>query len=310
MMLVAFTRKEERLMLIKGWIYKNRDKSRAIIAACFFVALCSILTCFDISWAKVSDSLLESSWFVDLKEFSISAHGTLSCEVCHGVMDEGAGGHPVPGKDISSNRRPTDRFDYFRCRKCHRESYGRFLKGSHAEALKKEKVNGDIEAISSLPGDKRAPTCGHCHSSHYEEARLGRVEAGRRMTEVCGACHSSQKKTYLKGFHGKTAHNLGDMTSAYCSDCHGAHTCISLKEKDAALKACLRCHQKADASFASFVIHPASVKGEDSNKVFKVAVIRTVTVVMGSIVLLIIVFFYGHSFLWILRELHEKLRRH
>jgi hypothetical protein len=41
-----------------------------------------------------------------------------------------------------------------------------------------------------------------------------------------------------------------------------------------------------------------------------VALIRVVTILMTILVLLVVGFFYGHSFVWILRELHEKLRKH
>ena len=39
------------------------------------------------------------------------------------------------------------------------------------------------------------------------------------------------------------------------------------------------------------------------------AVIQLITVVMGTLVLVVVIFFYGHSFLWLLREIHEKLKR-
>jgi H+/Cl- antiporter ClcA len=37
--------------------------------------------------------------------------------------------------------------------------------------------------------------------------------------------------------------------------------------------------------------------------------IRTVTLLMLVLVLGLVAFFYGHSFIWLLRELHEKLKR-
>ncbi|RJR23394.1 MAG: hypothetical protein C4582_05485 [Desulfobacteraceae bacterium] len=295
-------------------IMKRRLKywlgSRGIIpvAAFTFFLCCSAKD--DLSFAQENYQLIESSWFLNMKDFSRSAHGTLSCESCHGIMDESPGGHPLPGTSWSQRKGSTERYDYGRCRLCHKESYERYTKGVHAEALKKEKA---APQYLNLPGDKRAPTCGHCHSSHYEEARLSRVESGRRMTDVCGGCHLSQKKTYMDGFHGKTAVNLGDSLSAYCSDCHGAHNCVSLKTPEAALGACLRCHPKADLSFAKFVIHPAppaEKDGKDGKKAQWITVIRVVTAAMSGLVLLVVLFSYGHSFLWILRELHEKLRRH
>ena len=132
------------------------------------------------------------------------------------------------------------------------------------------------------------------------------------MTEVCGSCHLAQKVTYLENYHGKTAVNLGDTTSAYCTDCHGAHHCISLKEKQTALLACQRCHPGAQEKFTEFVIHPTikDLTEKDKDKMARVFVIKTITIIMLILVLLVVVFFYSHSFLWLLRELHEKLRKH
>lgn len=243
------------------------------------------------------------SWFLDMGLFSSSAHGRLTCEECHGPMDEQPGGHQVPGSTWTLKTLPQGRYDYGRCKRCHRESYERYLSGAHAEALKRQ-----TSGASDLAWEKQAPTCGHCHSSHYQKGRRGRLEAGREMVAACGQCHPLQKKTYLDGFHGKTAANLGDTLSAFCSDCHGAHRCLSLKDRKAALDACLRCHPKADLSFAGFVIHPAGEKG-DKDRERAVSLIGIVSAVMGVFVTLVVVFFYGHSLLWLLREIHEKLRR-
>ncbi len=61
-----------------------------------------------------------------------------------------------------------------------------------------------------------------------------------------------------------------------------------------------------------YVPDPALEPGKEKNpeKEAKVAVIKLITVVMGTLVLLVVIFFYGHSFLWLLREIHEKLKKH
>jgi len=132
------------------------------------------------------------------------------------------------------------------------------------------------------------------------------------MTGVCGACHPAQKATYLENYHGKVAVNLGNEASAYCTDCHGAHDCVSLKDRKTALAACQRCHPNAGERFTQFVIHPTTegLAQDNKEKQRHVAIIKLVTIVMTIIVILVVGFFYGHSFLWLLRELHEKLRKH
>ena len=252
-----------------------------------------------------------SSWFIDMNRFSRSAHGTFTCEACHGTMTEENRKHPDL-KDARFLKGDATRiYEYSRCRSCHRNSYERYLLGAHAKALEEEQqkisVGQDLEV-----GRNKAPTCGDCHSAHYSKSHLLRAETGRQMTRVCGSCHPAQKITYLENYHGKAAVNLGNEASAYCTDCHGAHHCVSLKDRKAALLACQRCHPEAEDKFAQFVIHPTTedLTKDQKEKRARVALIKTVTAIMLILVILVVGFFYGHSFLWLLRELHEKLRKH
>jgi hypothetical protein len=251
-----------------------------------------------------------SSWFIDLSRFAQSAHFNQSCEACHGTLKDAGRLHPDSKEPRFLKTEAGRRYDYKRCQTCHRRDYEGYLKGAHARALVKERE----EAASDRAWKEskiKAPTCGDCHSSHYEKAHLSRLEIGRKMTERCGSCHPAQKVAYLDNFHGKTAVNLGNTKAAYCSDCHGAHESLSLKDRKAALQACRRCHPQASLNFASMIIHPIPKPDpkQDPEKAAKVAVITLVTVFMGTLVILVVVFFYGHSFLWLLREIHEKLKR-
>ena len=254
---------------------------------------------------------MESSWFVNLDRFANSAHGTFPCEQCHTDLDKGDTLHPVSESAASLMRSATRLYDYSRCRTCHRTSYEKYLLGEHARALQKEKLKQENKDLSGSASGN-APTCGDCHSSHYVKSHLSRLETGRRMTEVCGSCHPAQKASYLENYHGKAAVNLGNDKAAFCTDCHGAHQCISLKDKKAALTACRRCHPDAGTSFAEFVIHvtPKDIAADSPRKRQHIALIRVITVLMAIIAILVVGFFYGHTFLWILRELHERLRRH
>lgn len=258
-----------------------------------------------------------STWFVNMNRFSDAAHRTLACEECHKdrVSDEKP--HP-DDKDTTFLKVDATRvFDYSQCRSCHRSTYEKYLKGAHAEALNRELKDARTSETEKTT-ERRAPTCGDCHSGHYARSHLSRVETGRQMTLVCGSCHEPQMHSYLNNYHGKAAVNLGDPDAAYCSDCHGAHECISLKDAATARAACQRCHPEAGDSFAQFVIHPVMADDAlaDNSPAFirdkqkRVALIRVVTIIMGILVLFVVCFFYGHTFVWMLREIHEKLRRH
>jgi hypothetical protein len=272
------------------------------------------LTLIILNVGNVSATVLPpdaSSWFVDMKRFSTSAHGTFSCETCHDTMKDGNKKHPDPEDAESLKKEATRTYDYGRCKSCHRQSYERYLLGEHAKALGEEQKR-PAQGEGAKSESRKAPTCGHCHSAHYSESHLSRMETGREMTEVCSSCHQAQMITYLEDYHGKTAVNLGHTASAYCTDCHGAHNCISLKDKKVALAACQRCHPQAQEKFAEFVIHPTikDLTEKDKDKITHVTVIKAVTAIMLIIVILVVGFFYGHSFIWLLRELHEKLRKH
>ncbi len=252
----------------------------------------------------------DSSWFIDLSRFSQSAHGTLNCEACHGNMKESGKAHPESNDPQFLRREATRVYDYGRCRSCHRLAYERSRSGAHAQALQKEK-EGTASRKAADPKKYPAPTCGNCHSSHYEKAHRSRLAIGRAMTDTCGACHPAQAASYLENPHGKKAVYLGKVSSAYCTDCHGAHSCRSLKDRKTALDACQRCHPQAREQLTGFVIHATDqgLTEKDRDKKYRVDLIRTVTLVMLVLVLGLVVFFYGHSFMWLLRELHEKLKR-
>ncbi len=252
----------------------------------------------------------QPGWFVDMGAFARSAHGTFSCEKCHGDMNEDQKMHPDSENPAFLTGDALRQYDYRRCASCHKPGYEQYLKGAHAKALSKERA--DPAAQKKLPGPQKAPTCGNCHSSHYVKGHLSRVEIGRQMVDTCGTCHPAQAATYLDNYHGKAAVNLGNKNAAFCTDCHGAHHCRSLKDKKEALAACKRCHPDATAGFAQVVIHPTleGLPENNAQKRARVTLIRVVTLLMSIVVILVAGFFYGHSFVWLLRELHEKLRRH
>jgi ribosomal protein L31 len=240
------------------------------------------------------ENLPRRSWWIDMGQFLSSSHGRLACSECHSDIEEKGVKHPDPKL---LGRVSTLLFDYKKCEKCHPQEYQRYLKGAHAKALVEWKKN--------------APTCGNCHVTHYVLSGQSRVELGVWMTEMCGACHPVEKRTYLENYHGKSAALLGHEASAYCTDCHGAHTCLSLKKKEVALEACQKCHSNAKIRFAEYVIHASEegVKKEDVEKLRKLRIIKWVEIGFGILVFAVLTFFYSHTFVWMLRKAQEWLRR-
>jgi hypothetical protein len=239
-------------------------------------------------------SLPKRSWWIDPSTFLTSPHGRFSCSECHPDIEEKGKKHPDPQ---NLGRSSTRLYDYKRCEKCHAQEYERYLKGSHAKALMEKKAD--------------APTCGDCHVAHDTALGRSRLELGRWMTERCGICHPVAKQTYLENYHGKTAVSLGYEASAYCSDCHGAHTLLSLKKKETALEACRRCHPNAGSRFTEFIIHASTegIKKEEKDKQGKVKALQWIGLGFSVFVFAVLAFFYAHTFVWMLRKAHEWLKK-
>ena len=289
----------------KQWLHKI-----SALRAFFYLTLFAALLNTQMSDAdmKPNDT---TGWFVNMGGFAASAHGTFSCGQCHGDMNQGKSMHPNSEDPAFLKANANRIYDYKKCESCHKPIFEQYLQGAHAKALSKEQTDSDAKS-KQLPENKIAPTCGNCHSAHYAKAHLSRVDIGRQMVSVCGSCHPAQATTYLDNYHGKAAVNLGNKNAAFCTDCHGAHNCLSLTDKKAALAACQRCHPEATEGFAQVLIHNTirDLPEKDKQKKAHVALIRVVTVLMSIMVILVVGFFYGHTFVWILRELHEKLRKH
>jgi len=248
----------------------------------------------------------QSGWFVDMNRFSGSAHGSIKCEDCHGPMTEIGKSHPDPMVKDFLKMETKKNFDYQSCKKCHKNSYERFLSGEHAKALTKEKETG----VLSKTGP--APICGDCHSAHYSVSHLSHAEINKAMTTTCGSCHPDQMKSYLANYHGKTAVNLGFDKSASCTDCHGAHHCASLKEKGTALKSCQRCHPDAQPQFADIIIHDSKKDLDNKSDAKKTGlnIVHTLSLVSLIFIVMVLAFFYSHSFMILLRKKKKKLRKH
>ncbi|RPH51969.1 MAG: hypothetical protein EHM85_04715 [Desulfobacteraceae bacterium] len=260
---------------------------------------------FTNAWGSIV-SASQSGWFVDMNRFSSSAHGSIKCEDCHGPMAGAGKSHPDPKVKDFLRIETKKNFDYQSCKKCHKNSYERFLSGEHAKALIKEQETG----VMSKTGP--APICGDCHSAHYSVSHLSHAEINKAMTTTCGSCHPSQMKSYLANYHGKTAVNLGFDKSASCTDCHGAHHCTSLKEKETALKSCRRCHPDAQPQFADIIIHDSKtdLDNKSDSKKTGLKTVHALSLISLIFIVMVLAFFYSHSFLLMLRKIHEKLRKH
>lgn len=241
------------------------------------------------------------SWYLDVQRFNQSVHGGVDCLECHlDILPEDfPDEHPNPDH-LSMDS--TELFDYEACAICHPQEHEYYLQGVHAELLA-----GTRECESEYP----APTCGHCHDPHYRQGGLSRLQLIDAQVQICGQCHPAELATYLENYHGKTAVDLDYEDSASCADCHGSHTILALDTGEEALAACRKCHPDANENMADFLIHaeltvapePGAPRARESVLLFFVQLFFLVLTAS------VLAFFYGHTFLWLLRGLHERLRR-
>jgi hypothetical protein len=279
------------------------------------LAIATVFVLLSGSYAKAnamrsSLSADESTWFLDMSRFAQSAHAALTCGECHGTMTEAGRRHPDEMRPGFLKRSATRTYDYSRCRKCHEIAYTRYQAGGHAKARQEEKIKS--KKTKEDAGEKRtAPTCGDCHASHYVRSGLSRIDVGRRMIDVCGECHAAHTSSYIDNIHGKLGVDLGNAKAAFCTDCHGAHAVESLEKQQSALTVCQRCHHKAEEAFTGIVIHASlqSISAVETEKNRSILWIQRVRWMAVAVVTLSLAFFGVHSFLWLLREIHEKLRK-
>lgn len=237
-----------------------------------------------------------SSWYIDVQRFNVSVHGGVDCSFCHRdiILDH----HPNPD-DLTKDA--TELFDYEACSSCHPQEYEYYQQGVHAEVL-----SGARESDSEHP----APTCGHCHDPHYRQV-LSRLQIIDAQVIICGQCHPTELETYLENYHGKTAVDLDYEESASCADCHGSHRVLALDQPQEALVACRKCHPNASENMAGFLIHAEETLAPKPGAAHARENILLFFVQLFFILLTtsVLAFFYGHTILWALRGLHEKLRR-
>ena len=193
---------------------------------------------------------------LDSVHYAILSKGELRaplCVDCHGAHDVAR--PSVPKSRISKT-----------CSRCHQEVYQRYARSVHGKVLLQE-------------GNADAPVCADCHRSHnIEDPRTASFRL--RTPDICARCHTDEKlmikyglstkvlQTYLKDFHGMTAsfHKREQLAppavTAVCTDCHGVHDILSVKDpKSAVIKAnlvkvCRKCHPSATENFpAAWLSH-------------------------------------------------------
>lgn len=185
---------------------------------------------------KMVDDTVEVSLFVDLDKFGNSVHGGFECVDCHANIKE------IPHDE---------NLEHPNCNQCHDDVAAEYMKSLHG--------------LSLARGDKDAPYCWNCHSSHYVYSGQDSLSMTSKLNQptTCATCHSNldvvrkyhipiadPSRLYQTSFHFKIIKEKGNTESASCSDCHGAHDLQERNHPTSSInkvnipKTCARCHSE------------------------------------------------------------------
>jgi hypothetical protein len=249
------------------------------------------------TWVELSEG--SAGWFIDSTRYQASAHGNMACADCHPEVKVDDPWAPHPNQDLLRTA-ATALYDYQACAQCHTQEYAAYAEGAHAEARQNP---------GSIKSDNEPPTCGHCHDTHYAVAGRSRAELMASTSESCGQCHLPQLTSYKKNYHGQAA-ALYYGQSASCADCHGAHLVSALATPEQAVVVCRRCHPEANINMAGFLIHAEETLSTppDAPRAGQYALLFWVRLFFTLLVVGVLTLFYAHTLLWLLRDLHRKLK--
>lgn len=182
-----------------------------------------------------------------LEHYAESIHGkgllqagltvTADCADCHTPH------HELPSKDPRSTVNKANVAKT--CSQCHRGIYETFSKSVHSPSVTKT--------------TKELPACSDCHSAH-SISRTDESNFRLHIMDQCGRCHKDITETYFETFHGKGS-KLGDMKTAKCYDCHGAHDILPVTNAQSRLSrnnivgTCGKCHPGSHRQFAGYLTH-------------------------------------------------------
>jgi cytochrome b subunit of formate dehydrogenase len=109
----------------------------------------------------------------------------------------------------------------------------------------------------------------------------------------------------METYHGKS-YQLGYLKSASCSDCHGAHRILKVKNPNSSvsdkniLATCQKCHLDARTKFTGFLTH-ATHKDKP--------VLHFVFIAMTTLLISVFVIFGIHNFMWLPRSFKERKKK-
>lgn len=167
-------------------------------------------------------------------------------------------------------------------------------------------------------GDPRAPICTDCHTAHS----ISHPDDPDFMADIvneCGQCHNDPEmagqrhetfyNTYRASYHGQV-NELGSQRAARCSDCHGSHDILPMKDENSLLygdnliKTCGKdnCHVGVNAKFVKYDPH-ADYKDKERYPILYAVWWYFIIVMSGAFG-----FFGLHTILWFVRSVIDRIK--
>lgn len=281
---------------------------------------------------------------INSEEYGNSVHGANACTSCHvDIIDleKHAEGIHVPQSIDCSICHQKEAQEYtgsihhirekFSCVECHsdihyltpwEESKIRIInKCTSCHEEEAYVASGHAKAV--MKGNNDSAVCSDCHGLHdtkilHTAGRKYPVEAREFYTRACNKCHANKElmkksnlttiavETYDHSIHGKIQ-KLG-YPVAGCADCHTSHNILPKEDAKSTvnernlIKVCSRCHKRVNANFIKFIPHPNFLDRERYPQLFWTMVFMVV------LLLVVLVFYWGHTFLWWRKAYWEKQR--
>ena len=278
------------------------------------------------------------------EDYANSVHGANACTSCHvDIIDlqKHAQGVYVPQPVDCSMCHQKETQEYttsvhhikekFSCVECHSDIH--YLKPWGKSKIKiitkctscheEESYVASGHARAVMKGNNDSAVCSDCHGLHdtkilHTAGRKYPVEAREFYTRACNKCHADKDlmkknnlttiavETYEHSIHGKIQ-KLG-YPAAGCADCHTSHNILPKEDPKSTvnernlIKVCSRCHKGVNTNFIKFIPHPNFEDREKYPQLFWTMVF------MVALLVVVLIFFWGHTFLWWRKAYWEKQR--
>jgi cytochrome b subunit of formate dehydrogenase len=245
------------------------------------------------SGSRISSYLTSAHAKAVTKSGLLAAATCVDCHGAHGVLPS-----KDPESTVSRANVPNT------CGKCHAgvlETYATSVHGTQHTQKKNDK----------------AAICTDCHTAHAISRASDSSQFLSDVVDECGQCHNtpdssgkrlgSYYKSYHESYHGQIS-SLGGKRAARCSDCHGAHDILPVKDPKSRVapenlvETCRACHPGASASFVQF--DPHADYRDSKNYPILHGVWLYFMVMMSSV----FTFFGLHTIFWFFRSTIETRR--